>query len=211
MEYQMSALMSVLKIDRSRGAGPVPTYSSAHVLLVLMTIGDSVSIGRQALSKEVGLGEGAIRTVIKWFRAGGYVKVNANGCLLTPKGNQAYSELKKLIPRILVLPRTTLTVGKIQVAAVVRKKSSRVRSGIEQRDSAVKAGASGATTYLFRGSSFEIPGSPGDAERAFPSESWTKLRSGLEPEEGDVVIVCGSDEKRIALIGVISAALTLLG
>ncbi|MDG6941388.1 MAG: hypothetical protein JRN34_00475 [Nitrososphaerota archaeon] len=207
----MSVLASVLKADRSRAPGPVPTYTSAHVLLVLLTIGDSGAIGRQALSTEAGLGEGAIRTVIKWLRADEYITVNASGCRLTPKGKHAYAELKRLIPKTLVLPRTTLTVGEVQVAALIKGKSDQVRSGIEQRDSAIKAGASGATTYLFRRSRFEVPGSPGDAEKLFPTEAWKKLKTGLEPEEGDVVIVCGSGEKHVSLIGVLSAALTLLG
>lgn len=206
----MSALASVLKTDRLRAPGPVHTYSSPHILFVLMAIGDAGAIGRQALSSEVGLGAGAIRTVIKWLRADGYIVVHESGCQLTPKGKQAYGELKRVIPKILMLPRTTLTVGKVQVAALVKKRSRRVRNGIEQRDASIKAGASGATTYVYRGSNFEIPGSPGDSERAFPSEAWTKLRDGLEPEDGDVVIICGSDEKRTSLLGVISAALTLL-
>lgn len=52
---------------------------------------------------------------------------------------------------------TGLTVGKDQFAVMVKKKASRVRSGIEQRDSSIRAGADGATTYVVKGSKFQVP------------------------------------------------------
>lgn len=206
----MSALASFTGLGRSRAPGPAPTYGSAHVLLALLTIGEAGSLGRHALSSEVGLGEGAVRTVIKWLKADSYIVIDASGCRLTAKGKKAYGELKRLVPRVLLLPRTELTVGKIQTAVLVRNTSGRVKSGLEQRDSSIKAGASGATTYVFKNSRFEVPGSSRDAEKDFPTEAWTRLRKGLEPQNGDVVIVCGSDEKQTSLVGAISAALTLL-
>lgn len=210
MERPLSAFTALQKIDSSRGPGPASTYSSSHVLLALLTIGRAGVIGRHALAKEAGLGEGAVRTVIKWLKERAYITVEPNGCQLTAKGKHAYAELKRAMPKILELQRTTLTVGSEQVAILIKKKSDRVRSGIEQRDSAIKAGAAGATTYVIKGSKFQVPGSSADAEKDFPSGVWTKLRSGLQPEEGDVVIVCGSDDKHSSLIGAISAALTFL-
>lgn len=197
-------------LGRSKAPGPAPTYGSAHVLLALMTIGETGSLGRHALSGEVGLGEGAVRTVIKWLKADNYIAIDASGCRLTAKGKTAYSELKRLIPKILLLPRTDLTVGRIQTAVLVKNSSGRVKTGLEQRDSSIKAGASGATTYVFKNSRFEVPGSSRNAEKDFPTEAWAKLREGLELENGDVVIICGSDEKQTSLVGAITAALTLL-
>lgn len=180
------------------------------MILALLRIGESGAIGRHALATEVGLGEGAVRTVIKWLKSENYITIKASGCRLAPRGERAYSELRKSIPQILTLPRTELTVGRVQVAILVRKRADRVRTGLEQRDSSIVAGASGATTYIVKNSRFEVPGSPGDAEKAFPGEVWGELRGRLEPRDGDVVIVCGSDEKRTSVLGAMSAALTLL-
>jgi hypothetical protein len=101
-------------------------------------------------------------------------------------------------------------VEKEQVAVLVKKKANAVKSGIEQRDSSIKAGAAGATTYIIRDSKFQMPGSSPDCERDFPSSAWTKLRKELRPEDGDVAIVCGSEDRHTSFIGAISAALTLL-
>jgi len=174
-----------------------------------LTIGEGGSVGRHALAGRVGLGEGAVRTVIKWLKAGGYISIDASGCKLAPRGERAYKELRKLIPRVVVLSRTDLTVGKVQAAVLVKKRSGKVRAGIEQRDSAIMNGAAGATTYVVRGARFEVPGSSRDAEADFPSKAWAELREALGPEDGDAVIVCGAAERRVSLLGAMSAALTL--
>jgi Mn-dependent DtxR family transcriptional regulator len=210
VERPLAAFTALLKIGVPRAPGPAPTYNSSHVLLAMLTIGGAEVIGRHALAKEAGLGEGAVRTVIKWLKEDGYIKVRPDGCQLTAKGKQAYSELRGVMPRTLELSETALSVGREQVAVLVKKRSDLVRSGIEQRDSSIKAGADGATTYVVKGSKFQVPGSSADAEKDFPGLAWTELRSGLQPESGDVVIVCGSDDKRTSFIGAISAALTLL-
>ena len=164
----MSAFAALLKMDTPRAPGPVPTYSSSHVLLMVLTIGGAGAIGRHALAEEAGLGEGAVRTVIKWLKEDGYITVEPNGCQLTAKGRQVYFELRSAMPKTLELSRTTLTVGREQVAILLKNKSSRVRSGIEQRDSSIRAGAAGATTYVIKGSSFRCRGRQWTARRTFP-------------------------------------------
>jgi hypothetical protein len=175
-----------------------------------LTIGDAGAIGRHTLAVKTGLGEGAVRTVIKWLKEDGYIATDAGGCRLAAKGKKAYAEIKSAIPNTIELSKTPLTVGREQVALLVKNKANRVKSGIEQRDSAIRAGAAGATTYVIRGAKFQVPGSSMDSEKDFPGPGWTKLRSSLEPDDGDVVIVCGSEDRNASRLGAISAAFTLL-
>jgi len=100
-------------------------------------------------------------------------------------------------------------MGAVQVAVLLRGGGGSVRSGIEQRDSAIGVGAAGATTYVIRGSRFTIPGGSDDCERDFPGKAWGQLKK-LKPRNGDVVILCGSDTQESAKLGALSAALTLL-
>jgi predicted transcriptional regulator len=176
----------------------------------MLTIGNSSAIGRQALAKKVGLGEGAIRTILKRLRDQGYVETNAYGCVLSPKGKKAFSEIKAKIPKIVPIPETKLTIGSNQVALVVKGASSRVSNGIRERDASIKVGASGATTYLVRDSRFTVPKGSTDCEKDFPGTIWARLRGELQPKSGDVVIVCGSDNEITSELGAISAALTLV-
>ncbi|MDA4124953.1 MAG: MarR family winged helix-turn-helix transcriptional regulator [Thaumarchaeota archaeon] len=206
----MPALAEVLEMGSPRAPGPAPTYSPSHVLAVLMTIGDVGSIGRGALAKESGLGDGAVRTVIRRLGSGGYIVVRPVGCQLTGKGKVAYDELRKRIPKTIELTKTSLTLGDKQVALLIRGAGEGVKSGIEQRDASIKAGAVGASTYVIRGSKFQVPGSSLDCEADFPSDAWRKVRRELRPLNGDAIVICGSGERNTSLIGAISAAITLL-
>ncbi len=175
-----------------------------------MTIGDVGSIGRGALAKESGLGDGAVRTVIRRLVSLGCLVIRPAGCQLTPKGREAYEELRMRIPIMVELPKTSLTLGDRQTALLVRGVEGQVKSGIQQRDASIKAGAAGASTYVVKDSKFQVPGSSLDCESDFPSDDWRRLRNELRPRNGDVLIVCGSDTKNTSLIGAISAAITLL-
>ena len=175
-----------------------------------MIIGNAGSIGRQSLAKSSGLGEGSIRTVLKKFRQMRYVAADTAGCYLTNSGKELYQTLSKKLSPVLPLPTTTLVVGFSQVAVLVRNGTASVSNGIEQRDSAVRAGAVGATTYVIKLGKFAIPGGSADCEKDFPGKTWSFLRDELKPKNGDAVILCGAHDAETAKLGALSAALTIL-
>lgn len=175
----------------------------------MVTLGEGEPLGRKALASNLGLGEGATRTVLKKLSTAGYLQTNASGCGLTPAGRRAYQSLRRTLTSPVDIQGSELSMGRFQAALAVRGKSRRVKSGIEQRDSAIKEGALGATTYVISGGKFTIPGGSGDCEKDFPGKIWATLRT-LSPRNGDVLILCGSDETSNARVGAIAAALTLL-
>jgi predicted transcriptional regulator len=188
----------------------MPTFERAHLLLVFLTIAESKAIGRHALAARAGLGEGAVRTVLKRLREGGLADAGASGCHLTEAGREVYSSLSKKLSRATAVEGSALTVGAVQVAVCVRGAGTSVKAGIEQRDSAIAAGAAGATTFVMIGGRFTMPGGSGDCERDFPGRGWNTLRAVLEPSDGDAVIVCGGGTEETARLGALSAALGLL-
>lgn len=206
----MSRLGGLLKAVQQKVPGPLPSFGPYHLLLVFQAVGQSSAVGRQALAKSTGLGEGAIRTVLTRLKREGYIAISAAGCSLTGKGERAYAELKGSISGMLELEKTRLTVGEQQVAIVVRGAARRVTNGIDQRDAAIKAGAGGATTFIIRGQRFQVHGGSKDCERDYPDEAWRKLRDALEPSEGDAVIMCGSSDNQLSRVGALAAALSLL-
>lgn len=206
----LSSIPSLLRVTAVRERGPSPSFSQPHFLLAFITIARSRRIGRQALSKEVGLGEGAVRTILKRLKTAGYVSTVISGCSLTPKGERAYRSLSTKLAGPADLPPSGITVGRCQTAVCVRGSASKVKDGILQRDSAVKAGAAGATTFVMSGSKFTVPGGSTDCESDYPGPSWKMLRELFSPSSGDVVIVCGSDDRVSSAVGALSAALTLI-
>jgi len=190
--------------------GPSPGYSRAHALLAFITIASAGTIGRQALARNSGLGEGSIRTVLKRFRRDRYVTADTSGCHLTDSGKRLFQSISARLTSLLPLKASNLVVGRFQVAVLVRSATDSVGSGIDQRDSAVRLGADGATTYLIRSGKFAIPGGSVDCEKDFPDETWSTLRGELKPNNGDVVILCGARDEGTAKLGALAASLTLI-
>jgi hypothetical protein len=83
-----------------------------------------------------------------------------------------------------------------------------VKYGLEQRDAAIMAGASGATTLVFIWNSLTMPGTHEDVSKNDPS-----IRSSLSKmdlKDGDVIIIGSADEKIKAELGARAAALELV-
>jgi hypothetical protein len=206
----LQTIEGLLHITDKRPLGPFPTFDRSHLVLAFITIGQKGSVGRHALASSSGLGEGAIRTVIKRLREEGLATAGPSGCRLTPSGKRVYAELAGKLTPVLPLRTSDLTMGTHQVAVAVRRGGAKVTSGIEQRDSAIKVGAAGATTYIIRGGKFTIPGGSSDCEHDYPSEVWDTLRKGLGLRDGDSAILCGAALPILANLGAVAAASTLL-
>jgi Domain of unknown function (DUF4443)/PH0730-like, N-terminal domain len=204
----LSSFAPLLKAA-SKERGPSPSFTDAHFVLAFLVIGDGVTIGRQALARRAALGDGAVRTVLKKLKDDGLVEVNASGCFLTTAGKKVFRAIRDKVTPVVPLERSPLTVGNKQMAVGVKGLASKVRTGIEQRDAAIKAGAAGATTYVIRNSRFAIPGGSSDCEADFPSSAWGRLRDELKPREGDAVVLCGSEDASVSELGALAAALTL--
>jgi uncharacterized protein DUF4443 len=206
----LASLSAFLRLAEKHEPGPSPGFSREHALLALMTIGSSGTISRQALAKDSGLGEGSIRTILKKFRREGYVEVDTTGCHLTDPGKDMYRSALKKLSTLVSLHGSQLTVGRSQIAVLVRSAAGTVKSGIEQRDYAIRVGATGATTYVINRGKFVIPGGSTDCEKDFPSPAWAELRRTLRPNESDAVVLCGAESEVRAKLGALAAALTLV-
>ena len=96
------------------------------------------------------------------------------------------------IPYELSLSKCSITLGKHNYAGPVKQMASTVKSGIEQRDAAIKMGASGATTLLLTDNKFFIPLTGFDAlQNEFQLSK--QLIETLHPEDRDVIII-GTDD-----------------
>lgn len=206
----MSSLEGIVRLAEGRPKGPSPSFQTAHLFLAFLTIGTERTIGRQALAERSGLGDGAIRTVLKKLREGGYADADASGCHLSRSGQKVYDDVMTRLSSVVDLEGTNLTMGSAQAALCVRNAGKAVGSGIEQRDSAIAVGAKGATTYVIKGGKFTVPGGPSDCEKDFPSSAWAAIRAKLEPKSGDAVILCGAATTTVATLGALAAALILL-
>lgn len=125
---------------------------------------------------------------------------------LTRKGQLLYKKLNDAIPKELSLGKCSLGLGAYNHAVLVKGLGDDVSTGIEQRDAAIKIGAQGATTLIYQNEKFLMPDRAQDSLRR-ESGLRSLLLKKLEPDEGDVIIIASSDDKKNADLAAKSAAL----
>lgn len=172
-------------------------------------VGDEGCIGRIKLSKELKLGESSSRTLIRHLKRFRILSFSKKGCKLAKQGIGIYKKLKEKIVKKAIVPKSSLTIGEFNFGVLIKKASSLIQTGIEQRDAAVKAGARGVTTLIFKDGKLFVP-----PFEECKTDEWLRdieeIHRIFKPKENDVILICGADEIEIAEKGAIMAALTLI-
>jgi len=206
----MPKLIDLLRgITEAKAPGPTPSFSSVHVLKVIWLIRDYGPIGRSRLAQLTGLGEGSIKTLLNRLRAAELIEVTDRGVILTNKGRLLGSLLKRIVPKTALLSKMPITIGRYGYGVMVKGMAGNVRIGLEQRDEAIKAGASGATTIIKVDNELILPPSLKLSQK-YPETSKI-LTEIFEPENNDVIVIGCADDPLLAEYGALAAVLTLIG
>jgi hypothetical protein len=185
--------------------GPAPRFARFHVWKALWAIGRNGPIGRQRLTGMLGLGEGSVRTIVNFLMGRGLVRADETGMRLTAKGSR---EVQAAGFSMATVNARGLCVGECDVAVLVRGKAGNVRDGLRQRDEAVKAGAAGATTLVFRNGRMLMPPET-DMDASYPQLA-RQIRAAFELREGDVVVIGSAGDLKAAEDGALAAAVELI-
>jgi hypothetical protein len=193
-------------VDTDIPSRPV-SFNIVHIFKALQLAKINGHISRYLLRKELSLGDGSVKTLIKHLKMTNMIKTSNAGTILTEKGEKIISHLLSCIPNETGIQKSSITIGKFNYVVLVKDMADAIKSGIEQRDIAIKAGAIGATTLIFQNGIFLIPGTNFNALSEEP-QIQKKLIESLHPENNDVIII-GSDHKskKIAEIATKYAAL----
>jgi predicted transcriptional regulator len=186
------------------------SFELVHIFKVFQLLDKNEHVSRTSLCHELGLGEGSARTLLKHLKMQGLVRSTNGGTRLTEKGKILSSELLQSIPSEANMPKCSIALGKFNYVVLLRNYAFAIKSGIEQRDAAIKIGALGATTLLYKVHKFAMPAASDNDKDSLQNEPHigNLLIKKLMPEENDVIII-GSDNKnlRMAEFGAKSAAL----
>ena len=169
----------------------VLSFDMVHVFKTLQLIQENGHVSREKLCKDLGLGEGTIKTLVRHLKIQNLIESTNAGTTMTKKGNSFFSELLSSIPSEISLSKCAITLGKFNYAVLVKQMSSMIKDGIAQRDAAIRMGASGATTLLFKDNKFLIPQTDFDSLKDEHQLSEQMIKN-LHPQDGDVIII-GSD------------------
>jgi Mn-dependent DtxR family transcriptional regulator len=169
----------------------VLSFDMVHVFKTLQLIQENGHVSREKLCEDLGLGEGTIKTLVRHLKMQNLIESTNAGTTMTKKGNSFFSELLSSIPSEISLSKCAITLGKFNYAVLVKQMSSIIKDGIAQRDAAIRMGASGATTLLFKDNKFLIPQTEFDSLKEEHQLSEQMIKN-LHPQDGDVIII-GSD------------------
>jgi predicted transcriptional regulator len=173
----------------------VISFDIAHIFKALQLIETRGHISRDLLCEELNLGEGSIKTLVKHLKMEDMIETSNAGTRMSDKGKRFFEELQSSIPRECTIPKCSIALGKFNYAILLKQLSFAVKSGIEQRDAAIRMGAIGATTLLFRNERFMMP-----STHYFSLKKELHIHKllieKLNPEVDDLIII-GSDDKNM--------------
>lgn len=196
------------RIATEKAPGPSPAFSIFHLLRAIELVGEK-PVGRSKLAENLSVGEGTVRTIVERLRSAGLIATSKAGCTLTSKGLTFWKEYRSVFKKGTEIGRSELTLADCNFAILVKDHEHKVKSGVEQRDAAVMAGAKGATTMIFKKKRLTFPSVSNGLTRDF-SRATIQIVKLLEPEEDDVIVIGSADSPAKAEYGALAAAWTLL-
>ena len=192
-----------------KGPGPSTTFSMFHIFYALELMTEK-PIGRIKLAKKMGVGKGAIRTIISHLKEARLSQTSKDGCKLTEKGVSVWNSFLDVIPKGIEIKRTTLTTSKFNYAFIVRNKGHWVKTGIDQRDAAIMGGAKRALVIVVKKGRLIIESVSEKVEEDFPEAS-KEILEKLDAKDNDVIIIAGADDPLKAKRGAFAASWVLVG
>ncbi len=209
-----------------------PSFEKVHVILALFIFEENKDgIGRYRLQKELLIGSGTARSLIKKLNEIiNFITIlddenKKKGHVLTKNGMNFLKRIKQKIPLIEGGDPSELediiikSEGYNPCFCLVRNASNKITNGIEQRDAAIKIGGVGATCLIFNGRDLIFPSqivSENEKDQMRVANTtfnyivnlFNKKNSQLE--ENDVVIIGLDENPEKARLAALNAALTML-
>ncbi len=202
--HQVIHLLS--KVAQRHAPSRMLSFDLVHVFKTMQMMADEKRISRSLMMEQLGLGEGSIKTLVKHLKMYGLVENSNAGMWMTNKGETLYAKLRVSIPREMDIAKCSVALGKFNHAVLLKDMAYNIKSGIEQRDAAIKAGAVGATTLLCKNDRLVLPGTGEDLMRN-DQKIHVLIMEKLSPEQNDVIIIGSSQSKKVAEMAAKSAAL----
>lgn len=184
--------------------GPVPKFNDYHIWKAFQCLDDKNPVGRKKLSQLLGIGEGSTRTILSMMQDQSMITIGKSGILLTDAGTEFKKSVHMDVADISI---SDLTIGDRDCAVRVPKMARNVKYGCEERDAAIKSGATGATTLIYTNGKLIFPGS----DYPVDPEVESKIRSVFSLKNDDVVIIGTGPTRESAEIGAVIAGLTIMG
>jgi hypothetical protein len=201
----------LLKIASRYAPSRTLSFELVHIFKALQLLYSENHVSRSLLCRELDLGEGSVKTLLKHLKMQDLIESTKGGTKLSDRGRRTFAELLDSIPAEITIPKCSVAIGKYNCGILLRGFAFAVKSGIEQRDAAIKIGARGATTLIYKDHKFIMPGKEQNSLEKEP-EIAKLLIEKLNPREKVDIVVIGSDDhsKKIAEFAAKNAGLVTI-
>ena len=198
----------IQEIAGKKAPGPSTTFTVFHVFYALELLSQK-PLGRNKLARKLNVGDGAVRTIISRLRNAELIETSKEGCNLTKKGLETWHQFEQVFPKRVEIPASELSQSEFNFAFLVKNSGNKVKSGIDQRDAAIIAGARKALIAVFKDGHLRIESVSDCIENLYPKAA-TQILKELTPEDNDVIIIAGADTALRAKRGAFAASWSLL-
>ena len=198
----------IQEIAGKKSPGPSTTFSVFHVFYALELLAQK-PLGRNKLAKRLSVGDGAVRTIISRLKDAGLIDTAKEGCSLTEKGCEVWSQFERIFPKRIEIPKNELMASEFNFAFLVKNSGQKVKSGIDQRDAAIIAGAKKALVIVFKDGHLRIESISNVVEHDYPNAA-NQILKEFAPEDNDAIIIVGADSALRAKRGAFAASWSLI-
>ncbi len=186
--------------------GPSPAFTPVHLIKALLLL-ESNSMGRQLMSKMLGLGEGSARTLVKKLAERALVSIDpVGGCNLTEEGRLIVSELRQTILSSKEFTLEEFGIKLPSFAIQVRGPSAFTIPITKLRDVAVKNGAEGMLVFTVKDSKISLPMIVDDISKDYP-RLVEMIKNSFSLRDGDFIFIGFAEDKNAAEHGTLAAAI----
>jgi|AGTN01.2.fsa_nt_gi hypothetical protein len=196
------------QLSSKKAPGPSTSFTIFHVFYALQLLSQK-PIGRNKLAEQLGVGDGAIRTIISRLREAGLIDTSKAGCELTQKGREIWCQFEAIFPKEVDFGKSDLNPKEYNYAFLVRNCGEKVGSGINQRDAAIIAGAHKAFVMVYHNGHLKIETVIEDMEKQYPKTTKQMLEQ-LQPQENDAIVVASAESPLRAKRGAFAASWSLI-
>jgi predicted transcriptional regulator len=192
-----------------KAPGPSTTFTVFHIYCTLELL-STQPLGRNKLAIKIGIGDGAVRTIINRLKSAKLISSSREGCVLTKKGLEVWRQFEEVFPKRAEIPTNELTTSEFNYAFLVKDRGDKVQSGIEQRDTAIIAGAKRAIVLLANQEGLHVASVSQCIEQKYPNAANQILEKVAPQSSNDVIIIAGAETPVNAKSGAFAAAWSLL-
>ena len=178
--------------------GNTPNYNKYDILRCFLRL--NKNIGRQELSKELGLGEGTVRTILEMLKSKKLLDSTKKGHFLSDKGIAELNKISRDITGPTII-NAKAVYPEFRKAAILLRKFNQFKESYKLRDIAVKNDAEGALILKFENSLY--------APESEYKGNFEEFEKYFDFENGNILIVAFANNAKDAETGAIAAAAEL--